>query len=285
MLDRTEYVEQAYLFKLLRERIVEQVPLQESLESVQAELLTTTKLPMAVDYMLVELKHSGTMGPAMQRLSHYFAPFQAYLTTEAERETGRFDLQVALQIMETEAKYRIELRDAEQLNVQGLFLFHFECLCRNRLRYDPGIAAIAQDPMYDADWRDWLAEVRKQVGFIDLSDMIFLRSMEFRRLLLLEGRSVEGRPPFLFGEKEGRIAKANRRRDPLYLFSALQRHLGYPKVPVPIPYDDTPSLIPQLMRRIERMESRIKLLEEETRGGIDLTKFFGPPPPEQSDRP
>ena len=38
----------------------------------------------------------------------------------------------------------------------------------------------------------------------------------------------------LFGEKEGRIAMANRRKDPLYLFSALQRHLGYPSVPRPI---------------------------------------------------
>lgn len=283
MLDRAEYVEQAYLFKLLRERIGDQVPLQESLQDVQAELLTTTKLPMAVDYMLVELKHSGTMGPAMQRMSHYFTPFQAYLTTEAERETGRFDLQVALQILETEARYRIELSEFEQPNVQGLFLFHFECLCRNRLRYDQGIAALGQDPLYDADWRQWIAEVRNQVGFVDVADLVFLRSKEFRRLLLLEGRSVEGRPPFLFGEKEGRIAKANRRRDPLYLFSALQRHLGYPKVPVPIPYDDTPSLIPQLMRRIERMESRIKLLEEETRGGIDLTKFFGPPPEDSGE--
>ena len=35
--------------------------------------------------------------------------------------------------------------------------------------------------------------------------------------------------PPLFAEKEGKIAKANRGRDPL-LFAALQRQLGYPEV-------------------------------------------------------
>ena len=37
--------------------------------------------------------------------------------------------------------------------------------------------------------------------------------------------------PPLFGEKEGKIAKASRGRDPLFLFAALQRQLGYPEVP------------------------------------------------------
>ena len=81
----------------------------------------------------------------------------------------------------------------------------------------------------------------------------------------------------LFGEKEGKIALANRRKDPLYLFAALQRHLGYPPVPRPAPADDTPQLIPQMMRRMERLETRIKLLEEEQKGGIDLTRFYGLP--------
>ena len=44
--------------------------------------------------------------------------------------------------------------------------------------------------------------------------------------------------PALFGEKEGKIAKANRGRDPLYLFAALQRQLGYPEVPRPRPRPD-----------------------------------------------
>ena len=55
----------------------------------------------------------------------------------------------------------------------------------------------------------------------------------------------------------------------------MQRHLGYPPVPKLEPVDPLPSLIPQMQRAIERLESRIKLLEEEQRGGIDITKFYG----------
>ena len=78
----------------------------------------------------------------------------------------------------------------------------------------------------------------------------------------------------LFGEKEGKIALANRRKDPLYLFAALQRHLGYPTVPRPAPVEEIPQLIPQLMRRVERLETRLKLMEDEHRGGIDLSEGF-----------
>ena len=55
---------------------------------------------------------------------------------------------------------------------------------------------------------------------------------------------------------------------------ALQRHLGYPSVPRLEPPDALPQLLPQLARRLERMEHRVKLLEEEQRGGFDLTKFY-----------
>ncbi|MFC1759078.1 hypothetical protein ACFL2H_09970, partial [Planctomycetota bacterium] len=66
----------------------------------------------------------------------------------------------------------------------------------------------------------------------------------------------------------------------LLLFAALQRQLGYPKVPRPVPADDAPRLLPELVRRMERLETRLKLLEEEQKGGIDITKFYvGPTPP------
>ena len=77
----------------------------------------------------------------------------------------------------------------------------------------------------------------------------------------------------LFGEKEGRIAWANRGKDPLYLFAALQRQLGYPVVPKPKrqqPQAESPAL---MARRIDRLELRVKLLEEETKDGIDLSQF------------
>ena len=85
--------------------------------------------------------------------------------------------------------------------------------------------------------------------------------------------SQKGDRPVLFGNREGRIARANRGKDPLYFFAALQRQLGYPIVPrpqPPAPAEETPAL---LARRIERLEMRVKLLEEEGRGGIDLSRF------------
>ena len=80
--------------------------------------------------------------------------------------------------------------------------------------------------------------------------------------------------PILFGEKEGRIALANRRKDALYLFAALSRHLGYPTVPRPVPEDTNRMLIPTMQRKVERLEQRMKLLEEELRGGINLAKYY-----------
>jgi hypothetical protein len=32
-------------------------------------------------------------------------------------------------------------------------------------------------------------------------------------------------------------------------------------------------VIPQLLRRVEMLEQRIKLMEQENRGGIDISKF------------
>src|SRR6056297_745772 len=120
MLDSAEYVEQAYLFDLLRERIAEQTPMQELLKQLQHELLATTRLPMAIDFMLTELRHSGLMGPAMQRLSHYFSPFQTYLVSESENETGRFTIHLALQVLQADAKLRAETADRiEAIDAKG----------------------------------------------------------------------------------------------------------------------------------------------------------------------
>ncbi len=62
------------------------------------------------------------------------------------------------------------------------------------------------------------------------------------------------------------------------MFAALQRHLNYPLAPRPKPVDESRHILPLLLRRVERLETRLKLLEEEQKGGIDLTKFFGQQP-------
>ena len=288
MLEREEYIEQAYLFRVIGERLPDNIPLQEILEHVRHELLVTTKLPLAVDYLLSELRHTGSMASAMKRMEHYFAPFQTYVIAEAESDRGRFDIRTAVDVLRREAEYR-----ASGKGPQGLFLYQFECLCRNRLRYDPGLGAMARDPVYDQPWRDWILIVRGQIGLVDLADLIFIRSEEFKIRLKQHNHSPventnaveqgveetetsnEPGKPVLFGQREGRIAWANRQKDPLFLFAAMQRQLGYPAVPRLKVIDPSDDLIPQLQRRIDALELRLKLMEEENRGGIDITQFYG----------
>lgn len=271
ILDREEYVEQAHLFKALGERMRQNMSVQELLVSVKEEILATTRLPLALDYLAAELRLRGIFSTAMAKLSHYFTPFQTYVVAEAETDRGKFDLSVALQILQREAHYR-----AAGATPQGIFIYEFECLCRNRLGYDRGLEAVAGDPLFDDAWRDWIGTVRRQVGIVDFADLIYVRSERYIQDRQRQGLSLENEgKPALFGEREGRIAWANRRKDPLLLFSALHRQLGYPAIPRLEPIDRTPEIIPTLMRRLERAEARIKLLEEEQKGGIDLTKFYG----------
>ena len=90
VLDREEYIEQAYFFRTLRERLVDGLPSQEILARIGEELLSTTKLPFAVSFLHIEMKSTGLMGPAMERIGHYFTPFQAHVVTQAEHDTSRF---------------------------------------------------------------------------------------------------------------------------------------------------------------------------------------------------
>ena len=112
---------------------------------------------------------------------------------------------------------------------------------------------------------------------LDLADMIYLYSQHYQTVQSRRDHTASRQPPALFGEKEGQIALANRRRDPLLLFAALQRHLNYPMIPRQPKADETAAALPMAIRRIEKLEARVKLLEEEQKGGIDLTKFYKPP--------
>src|SRR4029078_1997900 len=48
--------------------------------------------------------------------------------------------------------------------------------CRNRLGYDRGLEAVARDPAFDGEWRDWILKVRHQIGMVDLADLIYVHS-------------------------------------------------------------------------------------------------------------
>lgn len=271
-LPKEEYVEQTYLFRSLANRLDSSEPIQNLLFHAREEVLATTKLPMAIDYLLAELNHVGTMSSAMAKLPHYFTSFQTYIVAEAEAETGRFDMRSCLAILEHEAKFR-----SQEIDASSLFFYQFESLCRNRLSYDHGLKAISSDPLYDTKWREWILRVRHQIGIIDLADLVFVHS-DFHQIRQQQtgASEIETPDPILFDERVGRIALANRNKEPLFFFAALQRQIGYPQVPKPKQRDASLDLLPQMQRALERIEVRLKLLEDEQRGkGIDLSQFYG----------
>lgn len=279
ILDREEYIEQAYFFRTLRERMVEEeLPTQHVLERIHEEILSITRLPMAIQFLATELKHSGVLASGFAQLPHYFTPFQTFVVEQAEDERNRFSIDVALLVLEREAAYR-----SEAPTPQGLFVYQFETLSRNRLGYDIGLARMLADPFYDAEWKGYIEFVRRQVGAVDFSDLVYLRS----ELYVSDQRrqAPDYVPPVapLFGEKEGKIAKANRRRDPLYLFAALQRQLGYPEVPRIKPKDDPGVKLLEIQAKLKELETRLKFVESEQRGKLDLSEFMAkdlPPPPD-----
>jgi hypothetical protein len=267
MLDREEYIEQAYFFLTFRERLIDGLPSQEILARIGEELLSTTKLPMAISFLHSEIKVSGLMSPAMVRIGHYFTPFQAHVISQAELDQNRFAMEQALLVLGREAKFK-----AEGPSLPALFVFQFEALSRNRLGYTKGLAAMAADPFYNEDWHDYILTLRARLGDVDFADLIFVRSAHFVKERQRLNPEFTPKFPTLFGEKEGKIARANRGRDPLYLFSALQRQLGYPEVPRPRRPDELEARVVLLEQKIAQLENRLKLAESEIQQDVDLSQ-------------
>src|SRR5437870_9796795 len=123
VLDREEYIEQAYFFRVLRERIASNLVAQDIIANIHEEILATTRLPLAIQFLATELKHTGLLSSGFARLGHYFTPFQAYVIRRTEEEGARFTMETALQVLEREAEYR-----ASQPTPPGLFIYQFEVL-------------------------------------------------------------------------------------------------------------------------------------------------------------
>jgi len=263
MLNQEEYIEQAFFFRSYQEHLNDGYSTQEILRGMKNELLGTTNLPMAIDIILTEVKLSGQMSAAMKRLPHYFTPFQTFIIQEAERDEGRFDIYTALRVLEKEAKYRCN----DNFNVQGIFFYQFETISRNRLGFDHGLDAIAKDPAFNQDWSYWINVIlRRQIGIVNIADLIYVRSGYYKR-------SETETEPVLFGEREGRIAYASRKNNPTFLFAALSRHLGYPSVPVIKKVAEEESQIPMLKQRIELLEARLLILQEELKVGVNIDRY------------
>lgn len=264
-LDREEYIEQVYFYSAFRERLEDGYPAQDILARIGEELLTTTNLPHAVSYLAAECKLTGHIAPAMQRMPHYFSPFQTFVIEKAEAEIGRFDFNQALLLLEREARYR-----AEGATPAGMFVYQFEAVSRNRLGYRDALKAMALDDLYHEDWREYINTLLARLGDVDFADLIFIRSEFFLREMLKRNPEYQPKFPILFGEKEGKIARAHRGRDPAFLFSALQRQLGYPEVPRPQRFTEAEAKVVALEQRVVLLENRLKILENEV-SGKDLT--------------
>src|SRR6185437_2758276 len=176
ILEREEYVEQAYFFRIFRERVADNMPAQEILERLHEEVLSSTRLPYAIQFLGAELKHSGLLANGFSKLPHYFTEFQAYAVRQAEDEKQKFAMPTALLVLEREAAYK-----AENPTAAGLYVYQFEAIARNRLGYMDGLVAMAADPHYDAEWSHYIDIVRRQVGVIDFGDLLYLRSELYAR--------------------------------------------------------------------------------------------------------
>src|SRR5436190_6272169 len=106
ILDREEYIEQAYFFRVWRERLASNLATQDVLTRIGEEILAITRLPLAIGFLATELKHSGLLSSGFARLGHYFTAFQAFVMRQTEREGLRFNMDTALLVLEREAHYR-----------------------------------------------------------------------------------------------------------------------------------------------------------------------------------
>ena len=269
--DHDECIEQAYFFRNFRERVQENMPAQDVLSRIHQEVLTTTRLPLAIQFVATELKHSGRLSIGFGLLPHYFTAFQTFVMKQAEDEKQRLTMPIALLILEREATYK-----ASNPTPAGLFVYQFETIARNRLGYDEGLKAVALDPIYGPDWAAYIDMVRRQAGVVDFCDLVYLRSVLYVTDQRRTNRDYMPPVPPLYGDREGKIANASRGRDPLYLFAALQRQLNYPEVPRLKPRDDLSMKLETLTLKLRELETRLRLVESEARGTFDPTQFGKP---------
>ena len=269
--DRDECIEQGYFFRALRERIATENAAQDVLTSVAEEVLSTTRLPMAIQFLAAEMKHTGQLASGFAKLPHYFTPFQRFVVKQSEEDKRKMPFLTALHVLEREATYK-----AGTPTPAGLFVYQFEAITRNRLGYTDGLVAMSEEPFFPADWQENANIVRRQVGIVEFAELVYLRSVQYVTDRRRENPDYSPSLLPLFAEKEGKIAKASRGRDPLFLFAALQRQLGYPEVPKPNKKDDAGVKVEQLEKKLRDMDTRIRILEAEARGTFDPTQFGKP---------
>ena len=177
VLDREEYIEQAYFFHTFRERVLDGVPSQDVLARVGEELLSTTRLP------------TGRLYPAHRDEGHRpdgagHGPAGALLhaVPDVRRLQGRGGGRQPVPdgAGAADPRTRGQVTAPRGPTPAGLFVYQFEALSRNRLGYSRGLDAMAADPFYDDDWRDYINTLRSRLGDVDFADLIYVRSAYLR---------------------------------------------------------------------------------------------------------
>ena len=273
VLEREEYIEQAYFFHSFRERLVDGLPAQEILARISEELLSTTKLPLAVSFLYAEIKGSGLMAPAMTRIGHYFTAFQTHVIGQAEIAMSRFSMEQALLILEREAKYK-----SEDPSLAGLFIFQFESLSRNRLGYTRGLAAMAAGPVLPRG----LARLYPHAP--DPAGRRRFRRPDLRALDVLRARTTEDQPRVRAQVSRPSSASA-KARSPGPTAAATRctcsrpssASLAIPRSRAPaVPTSSRPASL-LLEQKIAQLENRIKLAESEINQDVDLSQVMVKP--------
>ena len=149
-------------------------------------------------------------------------------------------------------------------------------------------------------WREWIRTLRRQIGMVDLADVIYVHSEYYwqRKQCGARGRPGSTRiheratrpagtdPPRMVGPGQCRNP-LRRPRGPHRPGQSQKRSIvsvliaapttGLPRSAAGQSPDKEQALLPQLARRLEQLETRLKIIEEEQRGGLDLTKFYERP--------
>ena len=142
------YVEQAYFFRTFLKRMADNMPAQEVLESLHQELLSSTRMPMAIQFLATEIKHSGLLATGLERLPHYFTKFQAFSSPEAEDEGRRIIMPTA---RSSSSRRRRNQANPDRPGCSSTSSKHSS----EPPRYLDGIIAMEDDPLYDADWTEY----------------------------------------------------------------------------------------------------------------------------------
>ena len=262
-LDREEYVEQAYFFQTLRERMQQDMSTQDLLVAIRQEILATTMLPFALDFMAGELRLTGGFATAMARLPHYFTPFQTYVVGEAEKAEGRFDFRIALEILQREVEYRAAGRRRKaSSSISSRPSAATAWATTAAWRPSPPIA------IFDENWREWILTVRRQVGLIDFG------RHDLRPQRALSQDAGEGREADPVRRKGGaNRAGQSPQGSALSVFGAAAA-LGLSERAAAAARGHAAISSARLQQRVDRLETRVEAFEEELRGGINLSRFY-----------